>query len=333
MSYKKIKFYTGHDSTEVDNYYLDLTPDSKGIFNNFQFFFNKDIKDYDYIVVFEGLYKKIDASIPMDNIIFIAGEATAIKKYDQFFLNQFGHVITSQEGLHHRSKFLKSPGHTWFSKKSYSELMSINHVEKTKLLSIVVSNKAHTKGHKDRLEFCLKLKKRLGEQVDLFGRGFNEFDDKWEAIAPYKYSIAIENSVEDHWVTEKIGDCFTSHTFPFYMGAPNIENYYNPNSYELIDLLNFEKSVTIITNIINNSDHYNNHLEFLKESKLSYLNKHSIIPMVSGFLENKLSGLEGESKNKQSMILPEKINFYQNYQFLKYLHKLYKSLFNFFKSV
>ncbi len=30
---------------------------------------------------------------------------------------------------------------------------------------------------------------------DLYGRGFRHIDDKWEGIAPYRYSIAFENSL------------------------------------------------------------------------------------------------------------------------------------------
>jgi len=326
MNQKKIKFITGHDSLEVNNYYLSLTPNGKGLFNNFQFFFNEDIKDYDYIVVFEKLYEEIAVSISLDKVIYIAGEASSIKRYKQEFLEQFGHIITCQEMIQHKSKFLKSPGHSWFPKKTYDELLNTTTVEKTKLLSIVVSNKTFTKGHRDRLTFCLKLKERLGDKVDLFGRGFNEFDDKWEVIAPYKYSIAIENSVEDHWVTEKIGDCYTSHTFPFYMGAPNIENYYNSNSYELIDIHDFEKSLITIMNIINDSEHYNNHLEFLKEAKYEYINKHSIIPMVCNFINEKLDKAECQPKNERLIISPEKINFFQNIKILKSLKKWYKKL-------
>jgi len=324
MNLKKIKFMTGHNSPEVNNYYLNLTPGGKGLFNNCQFFFNQDIIDYDYVVVFEELYDKITSTVSLDKVIFIAGEATSIKRYDQNFLDQFGHVITCQKRIQHKSKFLKSPGHSWFPKKTYDELLNTTTIEKTKLLSIVVSNKSHTKGHKDRLSFCLKLKDRLGDKVDLFGRGFNEFDDKWEVIAPYKYSIAIENSVEDHWVTEKIGDCYTSHTFPFYMGAPNIETYYNPNSYELIDISDFEKSLAIIMNVVNDSEHYNNHLEFLKEAKYTFIKKNSIIPMVCDFINSTLDTPKHCLKNEQFVIYPEKSNFFQKNKIKEFLNKYYK---------
>ena len=311
MSIKKIRFFTGHDSSEVNEYYLNLTPNGKGVFQNCQFFFNEDIKDYDYVVVFEELYEKIDVSIPMDRVIFVAAEATSIKIYDQKFLDQFGHVITCQKGIQHRSKYLKSPGHSWFSKKSYDELMNITDVAKTKSLSIVASNKTFTKGHKDRFEFCLRLKEHLGDKVDLFGRGFNEFDDKWSVIAPYKYSIAIENSIEQDWVTEKLGDCYTSHTFPFYMGAPNVGNYFNSKSYELIDISDFEKSLRTITRIIDNPDHYNNHLAFLTEAKHAYLNKHSVIPMICDFINGELSKTKCNSTNKELIIFPEKPNLFR----------------------
>ena len=90
---------TGHNSLEVNNYYLNLTPNGKGLFNNFQFFFNQDITDYDYVVVFEGLYEEIVVSISLDKVIFIAGEAASIKRYNQNFLEQFGHIITCQETI------------------------------------------------------------------------------------------------------------------------------------------------------------------------------------------------------------------------------------------
>jgi hypothetical protein len=321
MKSKKIKFFTGHDSVDVDNYYLSLTPGSKGFFNGYHFSFNQNVDDYDFIVVFDGLYEPINVNIPKEKIIFVAGEPTSIKNYDQSFLDQFGHIITCQNKINHKSVFLKSPGHTWFSKKTYDQLTEINYVRKSKLISIVASNKIFTKGHKDRFEFCLKLKERLGDKVDLFGRGFNEFDDKWEVIAPYKYSIAIENSVEDNWVTEKLGDCYTSHTFPFYMGAPNIEEYYNSESYELIDINNFDESLSKILKVVNDPSHYDSHLESLKEAKHAYLNKHSLIPMVCNFID-KLDINEFEKLHKEVLILPEKINFLKKTKLYNFFTKL-----------
>lgn len=297
-------FLTGHNSPKVNQYYLNLTPGGRGIFGNYKFYFNESVSDCDYVVVFEGLYEEVEICIPPDKVIFVAGEASSIKKYDKNFVNQFGHIITCQDRIQHRSKHLISPGHTWFSHKSFDEIINIGNVPKTNLISIVVSDKICTKGHRERLKFCRRLKDHFGDVIDIFGRGNKEFDDKWDVLSPYRYSVAIENSIEPHWITEKLGDCYTAHTFPFYAGAPNVGDYYNPRSCQLIDLNDFDWSVNIIEKIINSPSHYDEHLEFLKRAKLDYLTKNSLIPMICRFL-GQLSLGEGYdvSSNKNKWVL------------------------------
>lgn len=173
-----VKLTTRIYSSKTNEDLLKFTVNNSGEFKNCLFKVNEETKKADYWVVFEEFDDKEVVEELKYDTIFIAGEASSIKKYNQKFLNQFDHVITCQKSLYHQSKFLMSPGHAWFSNKTYDELNSIRAVEKTKLLSIVVSNKNITQGHKDRLEFCLKLKERLGDKVDLFGRGFNDFDYK-----------------------------------------------------------------------------------------------------------------------------------------------------------
>ena len=68
----------------------------------------------------------------------------------------------------------------------------------------------------------MALKKHFGDQIDLFGRGLNDFEDKWDVLANYKYTVAIENDFCDDWVTEKYFDCILSNTLPFYYGCPNL---------------------------------------------------------------------------------------------------------------
>ena len=312
MILKRIKFITGNPTFELNQYLMGLTPNKSGKYDNCEFFFNQDTKEFDYLVIFDSLPEKIYIE---GNVvtIFITGEATAIKSYPQEFLEQFDHIITSQPNIKHQSVTLRSPGHTWFSKKTYDELLKMKEIKKEKLISIVVSNKKTTQGHRDRLDFCLKLKEKLGDKVDLFGRGFNDFNDKWEVIAPYKYSIAIENSIEDHWITEKLGDCYTSHTFPFYMGAPNVHEYYDSNSFVLIDIYDFENSLDKILNVLNDSRHYENHLAYLQEAKLNYINKHSMVPMICDFINKELADNSETIENRESLIIhPVKISKIKN---------------------
>ena len=95
--------------------------------------------------------------------------------------------------------------------------------DKTKLVSMISSNKQMCQGHKDRLVWV----DRLREQVDLYGRGFNEIDTKEEGLCDYMFSVAIENGCYETYFTEKILDCFATGTIPVYLGSPDIGNYFN----------------------------------------------------------------------------------------------------------
>ena len=71
--------------------------------------------------------------------------------------------------------------------------------EKSKMISMIASNKRMCEGHIKRLEWV----ERIGDQVDLYGRGFNEIEDKEEGLCDYMFSVAIENGEYETYFTEK----------------------------------------------------------------------------------------------------------------------------------
>ncbi len=302
-----IRLDTKQYSTNTNKNLYKLSIDGEGQWKDYKFRINDNYQESDYLVVFEGVDEDIRIGKLKYDSIFIAGESESIKRYSKRFLNQFDHIITCQRNIIHPSVLHFTPGHTWFVNKTYSQLNSIKSIKKSKLLSIVVSNKVFTEGHKKRLDFCLKLKEILGDSVDIFGRGFNEFEDKWDVLAPYKYSIAIENSNEDDWVTEKIGDCFLTHTFPFYFGAPNIDKYFKPKSFELIDIEDFPNSFKKIKKIINDETHYAEHLDSVIDSKYKYINNYTMLPIVYNFIEKLSVKIIKDRKN--ITIKKEEISF------------------------
>jgi hypothetical protein len=171
--------------------------------------------------------------------------------------------------------------------KSYDELMALAEVPKTKKISMITSNKTMNDGHKKRLEFCFKLKDYFGSAIDLYGRGIRDFDDKWDVLAPYEYSIAIENDVVPHWMTEKLYDCFLAHTFPIYYGCPNIAEYFNSKAFETIDIHNLDDSKKTIEKILNTPGHYVQHLPDIKAAKIRYLEHYNIFPLIIELIEGK----------------------------------------------
>lgn len=291
---KKIKLSYASPAMHLEK----QSPGSSAQWGDCQFFINQEVEDCDAWVVFGGLQKSEESTIcPLSNTIFITGEPSMIWSYNKKFLQQFAKIITCQREIKGPGVIYSLQGHPWHVglnhtnpgdlglAKNYDELMETKDVPKIKLLSIITSDKQSTVGHRQRYKFALALKEAFGDQADLFGRGLNDFNDKWDVLAPYKYSLAIENCATDDYVSEKLFDCYLAHTFPFYYGAPNVGSYFSSNSYELIDINDLAGSVEKIKAVINNLNHYQVHLEAIKEAKTKYLNHYNIFPFITELVD------------------------------------------------
>ena len=133
---------------------------------------------------------------------------------------------------------------------SFDDFHDLASVPKTKFASVVCSSLTTTEGHRKRIRFIEKLKSNLGANVDIYGRGFNPIADKWDAIAPYKYHIVLENSRYPHYWSEKIADAFLAYAFPIYYGAPNLGEYFPSGSFAPIDLTDPDAALSIVESVI-----------------------------------------------------------------------------------
>jgi hypothetical protein len=226
--------------------------------------------------------------------VLITGEPESVEKYSAEYARQFAYVITSQRSLPHSNKFYWPQALPWFVGKSFDELTSIVGIEKIKPLSIITSTKTITKGHRLRLEFAQKIKKHYGDHVDLFGRGIRDFDNKWDVIAPYYYSIAIENTRCNSYFTEKLADCFLAKTFPFYHGCPNIQEFFPGQSLQSIDINNFGATIKTIDKIIDDPQHYSRSLSFLDISRNKVLFEYNLFPLIVRFIETEMRRVMAE---------------------------------------
>lgn len=103
--------------------------------------------------------------------------------------------------------------------------------EKTKLVSMISSNKSMIPGHRKRLEFVNKFK----DQVHLYGRGFRDISSKEDGLRDYMFSIAVENAVYDTYFTEKLTDCFATGTIPIFYGCKGVTEYFNEDGIIFLD--------------------------------------------------------------------------------------------------
>lgn len=315
---KKIKVSTTFPEFPI----IRQTPDETGIWGDYQFYMDQDIDECDYWIVYDGVSKPERATCPKENVILIAGEPQSVKKYPQGYLNQFSSVITSQNDMRHKNKILSFHPLIWFVgrrvidkenrveySKNYDELKSINNIEKTKLISVISSNKVFTKGHQERYDFVMALKEHFKDKIDVFGRGINDIEDKWDAIAPYKYHIALENSSYPHYWTEKIADSYLALSYPIYYGCPDISQYIDENSYSVIDINNFERAVNIIEKLINENK-YENSLDLLIKTKREMMDCYNFFPIMADFC-SKIKK-EENSLAKKITIKPENEFFIKN---------------------
>jgi hypothetical protein len=122
----------------------------------------------------------------------------------------------------------------WHVGKSYDELLAEKYPQKSGTLSWVTSDNSGLDGHRLRMKFLRRLQES-NLPFSLFGHGFNPIKDKWDGVAPYRYSIAFENFADDLYWSEKLTDCFLSFATPFYFGTETIGRYFPKGSYIQID--------------------------------------------------------------------------------------------------
>jgi hypothetical protein len=279
---------------------LRQTSGSNGVWGNYKFYLNSDIDECDYWVVYDGLSEPEKTICQRKNTILITGEPPCIKRYNPDFLKQFGTIITSHKNLDHPKVVNMQQGLPWhvgrrvkgntnisFS-KDYDTLKAITNFEKSAIISVISSDKAMTDGHKKRLNFVKKLKEHFGTRLDVFGRGVRDIEDKWDAIANYKYHIVLENSsYPDYW-TEKLADAFLGGAYPFYNGCPNLSDYFPQNSYTTIDIDDFENCVSIIEDTII-EQRYEKSMENIAKARNLILDKYNLFPLICNYCNSMVS--------------------------------------------
>jgi hypothetical protein len=136
--------------------------------------------------------------------------------------------------------------------------------EKTKLLSIVASNKNYAPGHKLRHEI---ISKNLHKDLELWGSGYNWFSDAPEdRVKPFKdymYVIVIENCKYPNYFTDKIIDCFAAGCIPIYWGDPKIKEIFDERGFYTFNTMN--ELDYILSNRIS-ADDYNLKTKYIQEN-------------------------------------------------------------------
>ncbi|SLN22452.1 glycosyltransferase family 10 domain-containing protein [Ruegeria meonggei] len=105
-------------------------------------------------------------------------------------------------------------------------------VEKTKSCSLIASAKRNLKGHQLR-HSVINWVRDSGADVEIMGRGYTPFERKSDGLAPYRFSVVIENVRERNYFSEKLTDTILCATVPIYWGCPNISDFFDTSGMVL----------------------------------------------------------------------------------------------------
>jgi hypothetical protein len=105
---------------------------------------------------------------------------------------------------------------------------------KTANMSLIASAKRDHPGHKLRHELVEFVQKQ-GLDVQVMGRGYTPFERKSEGLAPFRYSVVIENVRQRNYFSEKLIDAVLCETVPIYWGCPNIGDFMDTSGMILCD--------------------------------------------------------------------------------------------------
>ena len=271
------------------------TPLSSGQWGSCRFLVNQEVEECDFWVVLDGLTQPETTCCDRSNTLLVTCEPPDVKAYSSDFLAQFAVVLSSHRDLDHPRVLFRQQGLPWMfgaqlqsNSLKWTNFMSFEEIEnystkKHRLLSIVASKHKNAPGHVARNRFIKELKRSLGDRVDVFGLGYEPIADKLDAIGPYRYHIAVENScIPDYW-TEKLSDAFLGRAFPIYSGCPNLDSYFPAGSYERMDISDPATATEFVAKIIASSIDFDRRSE-LEAARRKVLYEYNIFAVLDSLI-------------------------------------------------
>ena len=267
-------------------------------------FTEEEVDNADFLIILNQPAEDIKCKVREGGVWLMMQEPPAEK--NEYFRYHFRFVdrVYSDFKVEGKPNFQEQTGLPWHIGKSYDELIELDLDDlpkKKDKVSWITSTNNMFKGHEKRLNFIDFLKKENFD-FDLYGRGFNPIDDKFDGIAPYKYSIAVENYFSRNYWTEKAIDAWLSWSVPIYYGCTNMNDFFPKNSFIQVDLDNPKRSLEIIQDAIKNN-FFENHIQEISEARLRILNEYQLFPSLKRRIDEFIA--EGNGSKFKNYRIPK----------------------------
>jgi Glycosyltransferase family 10 (fucosyltransferase) C-term len=266
---------------------LRQTPGGKGVWDGINFT-TDEVDECDVLVVLNNRMKHaVHARCPKGRVWALMQEPYARGFTDWMAEGHeaFDRIYTNYLPSSDPKYIASQPALPWHVNRTFDELKTCAMPEKNRPLSWVVGNIHDLPGHMKRGIFLRAIQANKDLDIDLYGRAVRFIEDKWDGLAPYRYSIAAENtSWPDYW-TEKIADCFLAWTVPFYYGCGNLEKYFPADSFIRIDIEKPDEAIGMIKRYLREDD-WGRRLPALEEARRRVLYEYQIFPMLTKLLKS-----------------------------------------------
>jgi hypothetical protein len=179
----------------------------------------------------------------------------------------------------------------WYLNNAFRELDEMPAPAKTRTCSWITSGINRTENHRQRLGFLQSAQERSLD-FDLYGRGlptwakaFGSLSNKWHAMSPYYYNLAIENYADNDWyASEKLWDALLSWCLPIYYGGGAATKLLPPESFLRLPSLD-EKGLAYIQEVIASPDAWHERREAIAEARQIILHKLNLVSWLAEFVE------------------------------------------------
>lgn len=263
----KIRFFSSFCSEEncIDAYTRICELDNDPLYNSAYCFVKTD--DYTHAVIINIAMPEL--KIPKKNVVGLAFEPFEYLQMTPSFV-EYAKKNIGTYFIGRRPVEANLPD---LFKEHFGYLWYITPLKETPVkkntISLMISDKYYSEGHKYRHMLCSKiLKSKL--PVDIYGNGCKFYSffkdprikgnfDNLEPYLNYVYHIAIENHFTPHYFSEKIINPLLCDTVPVYLGCKNIDSYFPNQVIHLSGDVN--KDFELLKSICLKPEHYKKKIE------------------------------------------------------------------------
>lgn len=260
------------------------TPRRGGTWDGIEFVIGEGDEPCDLTVVLNNrLHTEARTASPRNRIWVLMQEPYARGMTDWMVegLEAFSLVLTHHPEGVHRPALRSQPALPWHVNRDYDQLRNGPVPDKTEDMSWILGAARGLRGHRIRMRFFEELR-RSEPRVHLFGRAIRPVDDKWDGLAPYRFSLAVENSSSPDYWTEKIADCFLAWTVPLYWGAPNITDYFPREAVIPIPIHDPRRAIEIIQEVLAQPEsEWRRRQEAVAEARRLVLDRYQLFPCIA----------------------------------------------------